>query len=358
MVYIALEDNDFQEAGEVEMSSSANEEGRPIQEDVTEPSKVSSSMAEGGSPSTLAASTRSQTVTITPVIVSSQLQHFVPPKPANPNSSISSRILPLDFRAPPPSTKANVSPLSTARTHQMTESDARGAFPNNMAYKGSMQGTKLHTGPTQNLSVWLPGAIGCKDKLCMEYLSYEDISHFHRMTMMTKTKPDMNNPQCHFMDGRGRDPVGLVSVPGSGNTWVRGLLERATGICTGSIYTDEPVRMAGFLGEYIRSGRVIVVKDHTSDFQWKGEILESRNAEDALFDSIIFLIRNPFDTFVAERHRVATLHQIGSYWPKPPGEIDNSHTHLVEKSYFGKCHTCGRNNCIGIPSCLLKVGSM
>ena len=31
----------------------------------------------------------------------------------------------------------------------------------------------------------------------------------------------------------GRGPVGLVSFPGSGNTWVRGLLQQATGICTG-----------------------------------------------------------------------------------------------------------------------------
>ena len=39
--------------------------------------------------------------------------------------------------------------------------------------------------------------------------------------------------ECRFMDGRGRAAVGLVSLPGSGNTWIRGLLEKATGICTG-----------------------------------------------------------------------------------------------------------------------------
>ena len=31
----------------------------------------------------------------------------------------------------------------------------------------------------------------------------------------------------------GHGPVGLVSFPGSGNTWVRGLLQKATGVCTG-----------------------------------------------------------------------------------------------------------------------------
>ena len=37
----------------------------------------------------------------------------------------------------------------------------------------------------------------------------------------------------HNMSTAGRGPVGLVSFPGSGNTWVRGLLQKATGICTG-----------------------------------------------------------------------------------------------------------------------------
>ena len=38
---------------------------------------------------------------------------------------------------------------------------------------------------------------------------------------------------CRFMDGRKRAAVALVGFPGSGNTWVRGLLERTTGYCTG-----------------------------------------------------------------------------------------------------------------------------
>ena len=37
------------------------------------------------------------------------------------------------------------------------------------------------------------------------------------------------------MNGTGRAAVALVSFPGSGNTWVRGLLEQASGICTGKL---------------------------------------------------------------------------------------------------------------------------
>ena len=40
---------------------------------------------------------------------------------------------------------------------------------------------------------------------------------------------------CVFVDpaSRSEGAVALVSLPGSGNTWLRGLLERATGVCTG-----------------------------------------------------------------------------------------------------------------------------
>ena len=37
----------------------------------------------------------------------------------------------------------------------------------------------------------------------------------------------------HFINGTRRAAVALTSFPGSGNTWVRGLLEKATGVCTG-----------------------------------------------------------------------------------------------------------------------------
>ena len=44
---------------------------------------------------------------------------------------------------------------------------------------------------------------------------------------------DHASGECHFMNGTNRAAVALVSFPGSGNTWVRGLLRQATGVCTG-----------------------------------------------------------------------------------------------------------------------------
>ena len=42
--------------------------------------------------------------------------------------------------------------------------------------------------------------------------------------------------------------VALASFPGSGNTWVRYLLQQATGIITGSIYKDHALLRNGFPG--------------------------------------------------------------------------------------------------------------
>ena len=54
----------------------------------------------------------------------------------------------------------------------------------------------------------------------------------------------------------------LFSRPGSGATWVRHLLELATGYETGSVYRDSQALLNGFSGEGIKDGSVLVVKDH------------------------------------------------------------------------------------------------
>ena len=62
-----------------------------------------------------------------------------------------------------------------------------------------------------------------------------------------------------------RDPAGiitaLVSFPGSGNTWVRYLLQQVSGLYTGSIYSDGVLMASGF-AEFIQNHKVLVVKTH------------------------------------------------------------------------------------------------
>ena len=56
--------------------------------------------------------------------------------------------------------------------------------------------------------------------------------------------------------------TGLVSFPVSGNTWLRYLIQKATGYITGSFYYSHLLYENGFPGEFIHNGSVIVIKTH------------------------------------------------------------------------------------------------
>ena len=83
------------------------------------------------------------------------------------------------------------------------------------------------------LSLPLPrfGNYQCRDQICSEFLTDKDKNGLKLNCREIQNRTIV--PRCHFMNGTHRSPVALVSFPGSGNTWVRGLLEKATGICTG-----------------------------------------------------------------------------------------------------------------------------
>ena len=93
----------------------------------------------------------------------------------------------------------------------------------------------------QQLSQSLSTRGPCADSLCLEYLSKSVRSDFDKCTSkgvsLSKKRfksATLNNGTCHFVNGTGRRRVALASFPGSGNTWVRGLLEMTSGICTGN----------------------------------------------------------------------------------------------------------------------------
>ncbi|XP_002731982.1 uncharacterized protein LOC100368559 [Saccoglossus kowalevskii] len=92
-----------------------------------------------------------------------------------------------------------------------------------------------------------------------------------------------------------RPLVALASAPGSGNTWARSLLEKATGIYTGSVYRDRRLFYGGFHGEMVDYSykNTLIVKTHA-----RGELASKE------FEKAIVLIRNPFDMIVGELHRV------------------------------------------------------
>lgn len=84
------------------------------------------------------------------------------------------------------------------------------------------------------------GTPKCKNVPCLQLLSEQerlqyDLCYNKSVSekILRKFGP-IQNGSCHFLHGvDSRYPVGLGSFQGSGNTWLRGLLEKMTGICTG-----------------------------------------------------------------------------------------------------------------------------
>jgi hypothetical protein len=79
----------------------------------------------------------------------------------------------------------------------------------------------------------------------------------------------------------GRARTGLSSYPRSGNTWMRHLIEKATGKSTGSIHADDMMR---------RGREGVVIKTHAHDAY--------------RYTRAVYLIRNPFDALDSHYHSV------------------------------------------------------
>ena len=86
----------------------------------------------------------------------------------------------------------------------------------------------------------------------------------------------------------------LESFPGSGNSYVRQLLESATGIYTGAIYCDPAYLKVGMIGEGVKTENVLAVENH--------ELFDPK-ALPKLYDKAIYIVRNPFDAILAEHNR-------------------------------------------------------
>ena len=126
-----------------------------------------------------------------------------------------------------------------------------------------------------------------------------------RALLMYKNKQsEIGNNYCRktlaFLN-RTSPIIALVSFPGSGNSWVRHLLEQATGVYTGSIYCDTTLK-AFFPGEHVVSGNVIAVKTHHSDsFDLPGKV--QKHTGKTKFEKAILIVRNPFDALLSEANR-------------------------------------------------------
>lgn len=57
---------------------------------------------------------------------------------------------------------------------------------------------------------------------------------------------DCSRFRIQFARRKSLPMTALVSFPGSGNTWLRYLLETSTGVFTGSVYTDRQIISKGW----------------------------------------------------------------------------------------------------------------
>ena len=118
------------------------------------------------------------------------------------------------------------------------------------------------------------------------------VSHNDFVNKSNAIQFPLTHQPCKKMSFQHDGPiVALGSYPGSGNSWVRQLLEAATGIYTGAIYCDHSYVRAGMIGEGIQTGNVIAVKTHRQP----PSVLPLTKA-----DKAIYIIRNPFECIAAE----------------------------------------------------------
>jgi hypothetical protein len=95
----------------------------------------------------------------------------------------------------------------------------------------------------------------------------------------------------------GEKVIALASFPGSGNTWLRYLLQQATGIYTGSVYKDYGLLKSGFPAENISNSSVLIVKTH-----------EFGPSTFSKFRKAVLLVRDPAKAILAEFNRQSGGH--------------------------------------------------
>ena len=143
---------------------------------------------------------------------------------------------------------------------------------------------------------------GCKKQMCTDFLTSYDLSHYRYCMKKAKIRYDKepSDSKCNFINGTMRDAVALVSHQGSGHLWVRELLQKSTGVCTGGVECDVKLRRSGFPGENLRSGVVLVVNTHQTEPTWTGvqdddSIQLNKLIDIPVFGSAILLVRDPFN---------------------------------------------------------------
>ena len=172
-----------------------------------------------------------------------------------------------------------------------------------------------------------------------------DECFFEALRDRNKSKIELNPCKCKLLkttDAISKANVGLVSLAGSGNTWLRGLLEKATGVCTASMWCDSVLRAKDFCAEGLHSSLTLVTKNHDPTIRWRGQPIPKHCSDynKPQFDAVIFLHRDPYEAMVAEWNRAlaqyvrsASFHNKSVAFPIQDAVALSSDQH---KAYFGE----------------------
>ena len=132
---------------------------------------------------------------------------------------------------------------------------------------------------------------------------------------LQKHEPALRCPtRLRFLPRATKNVTLLASYPGSGNTWVRHLIQRGTGVHTGATYND--TALAGeFAGEGRKDGSVIVVKTHYpcgGCWSVPPALVEPVPESDTgrrsyrMSSGAIVVVRNPFGAILSEFNRIGS----------------------------------------------------
>ena len=241
--------------------------------------------------------------------------------------------------------------LSSIEVSSKTQASIRSSIELSNKSNHSYTLKTSHTTKTTDLSLTAsPGTSVSKPKICRKRHCEEHLNKRELLAMksclqdtvrrtvngnLSLIKSVIKESKCNFMDGSRRRPVALASAEGSGNTWIRGLLEKATGTCTGFLYCDFMMRKEGFIGEMIKSGSVLVVKTHTVVPQWYGIDYVHPKRDEPYYSSAVFIVRNPYNALIAEWNRRTT----NGILIKKHLPHNESHTNVVPREYWGMSTT-------------------
>ncbi|CAI8058343.1 WSC domain-containing protein 1 [Geodia barretti] len=172
----------------------------------------------------------------------------------------------------------------------------------------------------------------CEQKNCLENLSESDKRALKSCENRTRKgyNGSISESDCKFLPNNRSRAVALASAPGAGNTWTRGLLEKASGICTGYLYCDTAMRAHGYVGENVKTGRVLVVKTHSIVPRWGGDKNFYFLSSEATYSAAVFILRNPVESAVAEWNRYSSM----MFGKENSSIAKHVHTYTLPKESF------------------------